>query len=160
MDIETLNRTLVDFLRTYVIHPSASKKSKWIYVDYPRPDATFPRISVSQIGHTTSSAGIGERGPSDLGEWQETSFDIDIWVKKGNSFDIDGSVKTGTALRDYLGDQVIQQLMNGKQWLLTNKFIKDLRITGTMTVPYMDSNELFRRTITIRLTYFRTKVPF
>lgn len=161
MKIEELNRALVDFLRTYVLYPDGTKNKKWIYVDYPRPDATFPRISISQVGHSTSPAGIGELGKNDeKGEWQDTSFDIDIWVKKGNNYDINGSIKAGTSLRDYLGDKVIQALMDGKQNLLTNQEIHDLKITGTMTVPYMDTNELFRRTITIRITYYRTKTPF
>jgi len=64
---------------------------------------------------------------------------------------------TGTALRDYLGDKSIQAIMNGRKWLLVNKEILDIRIIGSTTLPYMDVNELFRRTVSIRVTYYRTK---
>jgi hypothetical protein len=129
-------------------------------MDYPRVDATFPRISVSQAGHSTDQGGIGELGPEGKGEYQVTTYDIDIWIKKGNALQIDplpASKHAGTALRDRIGDDVIQVLMNGKQWLRTNYNIFDLEIVSTLTIPYLDANELFRRTVTIRVSYFRTK---
>jgi len=227
MRIEQINRILVDFLRTNVQHPDGVT-TKWIYIDYPRPDATFPRISVAQTGLSVSPAGIGERACDNTkGEWQDTVYDIDIWVKKGNSYEINslltvnalvgqkdcvvangylfavgetvtisddnnseqneiytisgntltmvnnlantytiadnGKVayyhnRAGTALRDWIGDQVHQAMVNGKSYLCENEEIYDVKIINTLTVPYMDANELFRRTVTIRLTYFRTKV--
>lgn len=69
MDIEELNRILIDFLRDNIPHPDGSGNKKWIYVDYPRPDATFPRISITQVSHAQSPAGIGELGYSTKGEW-------------------------------------------------------------------------------------------
>ena len=160
MKIEELNRILTAFLREKVIHPDkVTPGNKWIYMDYPRIDATFPRISVSQSSHSTRVAGIGELGFATKGEWQETSYDIDIWVKRGNVFEIvPPDKKAGSALRDYLGDEVIQVLMDWKKWLHDTKEIFDLKIVSTITIPYMDVNEIFRRTVTITITYYRTKV--
>jgi hypothetical protein len=161
MKIEELNRILVDFLRSYLpAYLDPIDWSKAIYIDYPRPDATFPRISVSQAGHSTDPGGIGELGPEGIGEYQHTSYDIDIWVQKGNAFQIDplpAGKHAGTALRDRIGDDVIQALMNGKKWLKDNKKIFDLDIVSTLTIPYMDAYEIFRRTITIRVFYYRIK---
>jgi len=161
MKIEELNRVLVDFLRTNLSsYGGTIDWSKAIYVDYPRPDATFPRISVSQASHSTNPGGIGEMGPEGRGEYQYTTYDIDIWVQKGNALQVDPLPATkhaGTALRDRIGDDVIQILMNGKQWLKTNHKIFDLEIASTLTIPYLDAYEIFRRTITIRVFYYRTK---
>lgn len=229
MKIEELNRIMVNLLRDNIPHPDLSGNKKWIYMDYPRSDATFPRVSLTQISHSQREAGVGELGPQGKGEWQETSYDIDVWVKKGNHYlmrdiisnltkdalkdqkecevvsasefkvkdkieisdalnyeqnkivSIIGNVFTvetnlvydytlgenglvtllrnraGTSLRDYLGDQVVQLIMNARKWLKDNKEILDIRITGSTTLPYMDVNELFRRTVTIRIVYYRTK---
>lgn len=162
LKIEELNRILVDFLRTYLPNYSGSIDwSKAIYVDYPRQDATFPRISVSQAGHSTNPGGIGELGPEGKGEYQSTSYDIDIWVQKGNALQVEvlpAPKHAGTALRDRIGDDIIQVLMNGKKYLRTTYQIYDLEIVSTLTIPYMDAYEIFRRTITIRVFYYRVKV--
>lgn len=161
MKIEELNRILVSFLRSNLpTYDGTVDWSKAVYVDYPRPDATFPRISVSQSGHSTNPGGIGELGSEGQGEYQSTSYDIDIWVQKGNALQADPSPApkhTGTALRDRIGDDVIQILMNGKKYLRTQYKIYDLEIVSTLTIPYMDAYEIFRRTITIRVYYYRTK---
>jgi len=158
MKIEELNRILIAFLRDKVSHPDGTTPgNKWIYMDYPRIDTKFPRISISQSTHSTLVAGIGELGFSSKGEWQNTSYDIDIWIKRGNLFTIATKKKAGSALRDYIGDLVLQLLMDWKKWLHDNKDIFDLKIVSTVTIPYMDVNEIFRRTITITITYFRTK---
>lgn len=163
MKIEELNRILVQFLRNNMPQITGLDWNKIIYIDYPRPDATFPRISISQAAHVQTPSGIGELGPSGKGEFQNTSYDIDIWVKKGNSIQIDplpNPPHTGTALRDRLGDEIIQVLMNGKKYLRENYGIYDIQITSSTTVPYMDIYELFRRTITIRVTTFRSKTDY
>lgn len=161
MNIENLNRIIVDFLRTNLPNYSGTIDwSKAIYVDYPRPDATFPRISVSQSGHSTNPGGVGEMGPEGRGEYQHTSYDIDIWVQKGNALQVEAlpaPKHAGTALRDRIGDDVIQVLMNGKQYLKTHNSIYDLEIVSTLTIPYLDAYELFRRTVTIKVFYYRTK---
>lgn len=168
MNIESLNRAIVDFLRTNLPNYGGTIDwSKSIYVDYPRQDATFPRISVSQSSHSTNPGGIGEMGPEGRGEYQYTNYDIDIWVQKGNALQVDPipappapapPKHAGTALRDRIGDDVIQILMNGKQSLKTTYNIFDLDIASTSTIPYMDSYEIFRRTITIKVSYYRIKI--
>ena len=162
MNIESLNRALVDFLRDQL--PTYSGTFDWskkIFMDYPRPDATFPRISVTQAAHYTTHAAIGEQGPQGKGEYQYTTYEIDIWVQKGNAFQLDsGSAPkhAGTSLRDRLGDDVIQILMNGKKYLREHYNIYDLEITSAVTIPYMDAYEIFRRSITVRVYYYRTKL--
>ena len=160
LKIEELNRILVQFIRENMPKIEGIDWNKAVYVDYPRPDATFPRISISQASHTQRPAGIGELSVLGKGELQFTTYDIDIWVKKGNEFQIDpipNRPHAGTALRDRLGDEVIQILMNGKKYLREKYGIYDIEITASTTVPYMDIYELFRRTITIRVTTIRTK---
>lgn len=158
--IEQLNRIIVDFLRSHMPTIQGIDWNKAIYIDYPRMDATFPRISVSQASHTQDPAGIGELWIGKKGELCRTVYDIDIWVKKGNSLQIDplpNPPHTGTALRDRLGDEIIQLLMNYKKYFKENYGIIDIEVVSSTTVPYMDVYEIFRRTITVRFTYFRSK---
>lgn len=160
MKIEELNRIIVDFLRKNLPPLPGIDWNKAIYIDYPRMDATFPRISVSQSSHVQDPIGIGELGFAGKGEICRTVYDIDIWVKKGNSIQIDplpNPPHTGTALRDRLGDEIIQLLMNAKKYFKEKYGIIDIEIIASTTVPYMDVYEMFRRTITVRFTYLREK---
>jgi hypothetical protein len=161
MKIEELNRILVDFLRDQL--PTYSGTFNWskkIFMDYPRPDATFPRISVTQAAHYATPSAIGEQGPEGKGQYQYTTYEIDIWVQKGNAFQLDSlpaPKHAGTSLRDRLGDDVIQTLMDGKKYLRETYNIYDIEITSAVTIPYMDAYEIFRRSITVRIYYYRTK---
>ena len=163
MRIETLNETLVQFLRDNITHPdpSHSATDMWIYLDYPRPDATFPRISVTQTDAGSSPVGIDELyADNTQGLLYTFTYDIDVWVKSGNVYTIvaDNVKRGGSRLRDYLVDEILKQLMSQKYsyWKVQKNAI-DLSIDSIVTVPYMDEYELYRKTITITFTFYRER---
>jgi len=78
--------------------------SNWIYPDKARKSlskTSFPRINVLKV------AGSGKR----LGQYNsdvETSgnFQIDLWIKEGQTFTISGKVYADDKLTDYLGYEI------------------------------------------------------
>lgn len=158
MKIEDLERTLIGVLRTGTsgtIAPYIGQTGEFIYVDYPRLDATMPRISLTLASSAQSPAGIGANVAlsSTLGVWEATSFDIDIWVHRSNK--TSSPVKGGTSLRDYLGDTIVDILLGAKNTLRSYGIV-DIEKTGETVSPYDEDNELFRKTITILVTHLRT----
>ena len=163
MNLEDLNRFLVDYLRRNIYLPDNTQPLNWIFMDYPRFDATFPRISITQTASPTEPIGIGNEGL-----YFNVSYDIDIWVKKGN-FAVGAGAKkyTGSSYRDYLVDKIVKKLIiqsppiygsdgstiqaTPRQYFKTMG-IYDIKIDSTMSVPYDDEFELFRKTIGITLT--------
>lgn len=161
MRLETLNEELVSWLRAKIIHPNPNHdQTEWIYLDYPRLDATFPRISVTSTDTGTSPVGIGERfKDNSRGRYFEATYDIDVWIKKGNIYTIvaDNTKRAGSRLRDYLSDEIIKFLMSEKEsFWKTQKNVFDLVINAIVTVPYMDEYELFRKTITVTFSFYRS----
>lgn len=157
MKIETLERTLVSLLRTELLtlKGQIGQTSEFIYVDYPRLDAKMPRISLTLSSSRESAAGIGAEinQPSTLGVMEETFFDIDIWVHRINK--MTSPVKRGgTALRDYMGDEVVTVLLE-KRKDLSNQGIFDVEKVGEIVYPYDEDTELFRKTLTFRVTHTR-----
>jgi len=162
MKIEELNRFITDYLRRNVTIVGDLRTAPWIYMDYPRYDATFPRISVTHTSAPTEPIGIGHEGL-----YFNISYDIDIWIKKGNFYTIDGKKYTGSSLRDYLTDLVVRKLIlnnppiygydgstiaaTPRQYFKTQG-IYDIKIDGMSSVPYDDEYEIFRKTISITLT--------
>jgi len=165
MNIETLNRNLVDFLRRNIYLPDQTQPLNWIFMDYPRYDATFPRISVTMTGAPTEPIGIGNEGL-----YFNVYYDIDIWIKKGNmATNTQGKKYTGSSYRDYLADEVIKRLIlsspiigiDGSTVQATSRSywktleVYDIKINSMVTVPYDDEYEIFRKTLGIALTIAR-----
>jgi len=147
-----LTTILVDLLRNSLPNPHPS--GEWVYADYPRMDATFPRISVTQTSGNLDEVGIGEWGNQMKGHFYSITYDIDIWVKVNDRATINSETYVGTKLRDKYADLVLQTLTDNKDTLRSNKIV-DVEITGITTSPIDEENMLHRKTITIRVTQER-----
>lgn len=164
MKIEALERLLVSTLRTELatVKTQVGQTKEWIYVDFPRPDAKMPRISLTLSSSPQRPAGIGaEVGASGgtLGVYEETTFDIDIWVHRINKTTGITPKRAGTALRDYLGDQVVDVLLKKRAYLsgtISSNEIIDVEKIGEIPYPFDEETELFRKTITFTVTHLRT----
>jgi len=147
-----LTGILVDSLRETIPNPHAS--GNWIYSDYPRMDATFPRISVTQIAGSLTEIGIGSA--TDIGATGmlcTIDYDIDVWVKVEDRATIDSVVYVGTKLRDKYSDMIVAALEDQKESLKINNGIIDIEFIGIASVPLDEENMLHRKTITTRLTF-------
>ena len=159
MRLVDLTTALVNYLRDNVPNPHAS--GNWIYSDYPRMDVTFPRISVTQVSGSLSELGIGEYAEKMVisgstfthGKLASIDYDIDVWVKVNDRATFNGTVYTGTKLRDYLAERVITELEKGKQSLKDTYGIIDIEEMSVITIPLDEANMLHRKTITVRITF-------
>lgn len=160
MKIEALERLIVSTLRTELttVKSQVGQTSEWIYVDYPRLDAKMPRISVTLMGSDQTPAAIGaniESGGGTLGVWEASVFEIGIWVHRTNKTTGLTPKRGGTSLRDYLGDQVVDVFLKKKSEWAKNYDIIDIEKIGETPIPYDEDTELFRKTITFRITHLR-----
>lgn len=161
MTIEDLERALVGTLRLELATAKTycGQTSEWIYVDYPRLDAKMPRISLTLTSSPQRAFGIGadvEAGSGTLGVLEETVFDIDIWVHRTNKTTGLSPQRGGTSLRDWLSDQVVTVLLKKRADLKTAKGILDIEKIGETPYPFDEDTELFRKTLTFRVTHIRT----
>ena len=153
-----LTTAIVNCLRNNMPNPHGS--GNWIYTDYPRMDATFPRISVTQSGGALTPAGIGDKiskisesgSTFDLGKIAEIDYDIDVWVKLNDRATFDSVTYVGTKLRDFLAEKVIRVLESEKGNLKNDYGILDIEEISMFTHPLDEDNLLHRKTITIRVT--------
>jgi len=150
MELSAYSSLLVSYLRSKLPNPHPS--GEWIYVDYPRSDATFPRISVTQTGGNIEPAGLGELGEEPKTYHVTLNYDIDIWVKVNDRVIIDGETYVGTKLRDKYADMVINALLSAKENWFSNHKVIDVEIVGISTSPLDEDLMLHRKTIAIRLT--------
>ena len=161
MNTEDLERLLVSTLRTQLatVGTAVQAPSTWIYVDYPRLDATMPRLSVTLTNSPSSSAAIGDEfnvGGGTLTLEEHASFDIDVWVHKTNKTTGLTPVRGGTSLRDYLADQVVTVILKQRAVLVqANSDLIDIEKTDEYPYLYDEDREIFRKTISIRVTYLR-----
>jgi hypothetical protein len=159
MKISELNNLIVDFLRDNIDHPDPNHQAadNWIYMDYPRLDATFPRISVTQMGGSGETAGVGDQTSSTAqGQYHPMSYDIDVWVKKGNVYTISLAKKGGSALRDYLADLIISEIFGVKEsYWKDDEGVIDITLDSITTAPFDEDTELFRKTLTFTFTILR-----
>jgi len=147
-----LTSTIVNLLRSNVPNPHPS--GEFIYADYPRMDATFPRISVTQVSGNVDTVGIGEWGPDKKADYYVLTYDIDIWVGVKDRAMIDGETYVGTKLRDKYAEIVLRTLLDSKETLRSNKVI-DVDVVGISTLPLDEEYMLHRKTITVRFTVER-----
>jgi len=161
MNTEDLERLLVTTLRNKLSSEktAVSQTSEWIYVDFPRLDAKMPRISVTLASSPSRPAGIGanvDSGSGTFGIFEETTFDIDIWVHRTNKTTGISPKRAGTSLRDWLGDRIVDVLMKERDNLKSSDGILDIEKIGETPFPFDEEKEIFRKTITFRITYIRT----
>jgi hypothetical protein len=151
-----VNEDIRDYLRDHVPNPHGGTVG-WIYIDYPRDDASFPRISVTEISGALMPAGLGEQvetadGHNTLGMFFVTEYDIDVWVGIDDRATFNSIVYTGTKLRDYLAEEVVTTLIEGKKDLREDSNIIDIEIENIFSLPLDTEYNLHRKTITIKVT--------
>lgn len=152
MKLVDLTGCLVDHLRGTIPSPHAS--GNWIYSDYPRTDATFPRISVTQTSGILEQIGIGEKvSEAYFGKLANMDYDIDIWVKVNDKTTYFGNVYVGTKLRDLYTDLIIDTLNKNKTSFKTNYEVLDIEILSVVSSPLDEETQLHRKTITVRLSF-------
>lgn len=151
MQLVDLTTVLVNLLREKT--PSPHAQGNWIYSDYPRTDATFPRISVTQITGTLDAIGIGEKTDNQKGKLATIDYDIDVWVKVNDRFVYNNVTYVGTKLRDLFADLIIDTLNKNKEDLKTQQGILDVEILSITTSPLDEETLLHRKTITVRLSF-------
>lgn len=160
MKIEALERLIVSTLRTELTSAKTNvgQTAEWIYIDHPRVDAKMPRISLTLTSSVHRPAGIGaEIGGSGgtLGIWEETTFEVEIWVHRTNKTTGLSPQRGGTALRDWLGDQIVDVFLTKRSTWASTYNIVDVEKIGEVPIPYDEETELFRKTITVRVTHLR-----
>jgi hypothetical protein len=140
---EKLHDNLISFLSEKISDP-ANRKKTWIYPGYPRPTSRdFPRISVLQTGLVRMPTAFGKR------HIFEVQFDIDIWCKQ--DVIVNNATYKPSKLREYLGDKVIEALLENKDLLLSQYKIIDVIFREARNHPVSPEFLLYRKTITIGL---------
>jgi len=76
--------------------------SKWIYPDFPRNDATFPRMSLFNVGGDFEKSG----GVGDKVVFIYPVFRIQLHVRDGKDYTIGGYKYVGDKLLDYLNSEL------------------------------------------------------
>jgi len=161
MKIEALERVLVTLFREELssIRTAIGAPAVWIYIDYPRIDASMPRISITQTSSPQRPAAVGGymgHTGGTMAVYEETDFDIDIWVHRKNKTTGLSPRRGGTALRDYLADKVVDIVLSKRASLSqSNEDIIDVEKTGEMPHPYDEEHEVFQKTVRIRVTHLR-----
>jgi len=104
---------IVTTLRNNISDP-ANRGSPFIYPDFPRVDATMPRISITAVGGDISGAGLNhEFGIFNL------RLQIDVWCSIHGSYTISNIKYGNTKLRDYLAGMVTKVLWKNRSNLGT-----------------------------------------
>jgi len=154
LQLVDLTGTIVASLRGAI--PCPHTTGNWIYSDYPRMDATFPRISVTQITGSLIEIGIGEcTEGGKKGKLCTLDYDIDIWVKVEDRAEIpanSGTWYVGTKLRDKYSDLIVDSLEDVKASLKTSGVL-DIEFVNIGSNPLDEEYMLHRKTVTIRLTF-------
>ena len=153
MKLVELDSLLVDDLRGTIPNPHGTKN--FIYMDYPRMDATFPRISVTQVSGSFSEIGIGESmGPGQKGRKASLDYDIDVWVKVTDTETMGTIQYTGTALRDKYSELIMDEMGVLRRSLKnTYEDILDIEVTGVNSNLLDEDNMLHRKTVTIKVSF-------
>jgi len=152
-------KNLKTLLHENILDPRTGSKSStrsWIYPDYPRVDATFPRISIIQTGVDSRELSLGDKG-----RIFTVTFDIDTWNKMGESFtfidpDLGQITAGGNELREYLGDQIVKTLISKRGEFCSSHGYLDLLILNVSNAPLDPETRLFRKTITIQILALET----
>ena len=152
MNLVDLTTKLVDYLRGTITSPHAIGVN-WIYSDYPRYDATFPRISITQIAGSLTEIGIGSRVDSTTGRLCTIDYDIDVWVKVEDRTVISTVTYVGTKLRDYYANSIIKELQKARSYFKTSHSVLDIEILSIASVPLDEEHNLHRKTIGIRCSF-------
>ncbi len=122
--------------------------SNWIFDDYPREDAAYPRIALTNVGGAGETSG----GVGDKIVILEPSFRVGIYVRTGKNYTISGENYTGSKLLDFMVTDLQNQIRNIRH----NNDIGGLinsRITEPNYLGLDEEHKLKRCSCTVRLKY-------
>lgn len=144
--IRTLNKNIIQFLRDNISDP-INRGSNFIYYGYPRVDSRFPRISVLQADASGVPIGVG----NSIQRYQ-ILYDIDVWCDTKTKSVIAGHTYSGSEMMEYLSDQIILAFSRNKQSLLNDYSIIDVELTTANTLPYDEEFDIWRKSLSFRIT--------
>jgi len=142
--LEEVYTRLLDFLRANVDNPVTPGK-KWVYPDYPRLDATFPRVAISHIGSYRTEIGVGGKG-----DRHRHTFEISVWVDTKSEAIIDDTIYKGNRLREYIGDRIIKTIIDKRKDLRQYNII-DIYFREARNLPYDPETRIWRKNIIIEV---------
>jgi len=142
--LEEVYDRLLGFLRTNIDNPVTPGK-KWIYPDYPRVDASFPRIAILHMGTYRTEIGVGGKG-----DRHTHLFEISVWVDTKSEATIDTEKYKGNKLREYIGDKVIKTLIDKRKDLRVYNIL-DIYLREARNLPYDPDTRLWRKNIIIEV---------
>lgn len=154
---ETITRSLIQFLKTYVRDPTndqLNSSRKWCQADYPRTNATFPRISVTQISMPKEEAGVGRLvGPSTEGERFKLQFELGLWVHMKDSYTVTGhsGKVSGNLLREWLADQVVTAIGTYRGTFCRDNSLDDFNIIDSRNDSLDEASTIVGKTIIVEL---------
>jgi len=129
MNLEDVNRILVEGLRTFIEDP-LKREIKWIWYGFPREKIRYPMIAIFCVGSTTSVRGIGEKPII-----QEYIMEISVVSDSKAEATINTARYSAFKLVSYLLDRVRNTLETTFSWF-THKVFDDIQVTRTNLNPY------------------------
>lgn len=127
----------------------------WIYPDYPKESATFPRISIVQSSGTGNNQFLGRRYDSNNKSLSGMpAYEIQTWVSHDDSFQYDGEYYAGGKLVDFNSDEIINTIETNRDNLKGWRFrddnwnlkgeIKHIRLDTLVSIDLEEDNFLRR----------------
>ena len=108
----------------------------------------MPRISIAHLGTSRDEIGLGDEGSRFI-----SVFEIGVWTNSRISATIEGDVKKGSELREHIGDKIVKAFIDNRRYLLDTYGFLDARLIGTTLIAYDPSNDLYRKLLTVEVTW-------
>ncbi len=127
---------------------SYEKGSNWVFPDKPRDDISkskYPRMSVLTLVQGEVPLGVGTGSPY----WMDGTYQIDVVAYKGQKCIINGEIKEGQDVADFIGRNIINQLTKGTLSRIGLKLYTP-RILNDIPLPLDEEKNQFRRMIDVQ----------
>ncbi len=127
---------------------SYEKGSTWVFPDKPRDDlseAKYPRMGVFTVTQSENPMGLGTGGPY----WMDGVYQIDVVAFKGQKCFINGEVKEGQDVANYIGRKAVSRLTDGTLAKIGLKLYTP-RILSNIPLPFDEEQNIFRRMIEVQ----------
>ncbi len=80
--------------------------TNWIYPGYPQATASMPRIAIIGLGGGMEPAGVGNQE-----HFLKPFFRIEVWIRDGEAFTVNGSSLSGDRLLDFYSEEMIKTII-------------------------------------------------
>lgn len=105
--------TVETVLNNNISDPNTRRSGPWIHQDFPRLDATMPRIGIIKIGGVMENRGIGSNQRTQI-----LTIQCSILNKKGSNgaWDVEGdsTLERGEDVLDWIADQCVQAIQSNQ----------------------------------------------